>query len=216
MSQGKEVLQLIDADKLNLISDFITKSGHSTFVKKRQMVMIALLAFSGVRLSELEFLTIDCIKISPSSQTIIRIPAVKRSNADWNFHLVTIPSTFAMELQKYIALDRYRIVSKTCRKRNDSGALLINEKTGLKLSSRDLFHDISVISKATGIDIKISAGLFRQQVSSLFVHKLHSLNSGKEYELSEADRVWDMSKYYTNKPTEVAIDLHLLDAIDRI
>ena len=220
MSHEKEVQQLIDADNLNKISDFITKSGNSDFVKKRQSVMIALMAFSGARPSELECLTIDCIKCSPHlSLTTIKIP-IDKFGAN-GFRLVTIPSTFAMELQKYIGIDRYRIISKTCWEKNDYKVLLINEKTGLRLRSRDLSQEISKIFKATGIDLRIRANLFRQD-SSLFTHKLNSLNSDKiyEYELSKADRSQHvnrhMSKYYDNCPPEVVIDLHLLDTINPI
>lgn len=206
MSHEKEVQQLIDVDKLNRISDFITKSSHSDFVKKRQMVMMALLAFSGARPSELVGLSIDSIKCSPNpSQTVVRIPAVKHSKGVYKFRLVTISTSFAQALVKYIEYDRNRIISETCGIKNDTRALLINEKTGLSLNSRDLSQEISKISKETGIDIRISTNLFRRQYSSLFTHKLNSLNGDKIFEQNEADRFWQvnryMSKYYVDHST---------------
>lgn len=221
MSKDKEVPQLVDAEKVNMIFDSIRKSSHSDFVKKRQMVMIELLAFSGARTSELECLSIDSVKYSShSSQAMIKLPAFKLYKGAYKFVLIEISVSFAQELLKFIVNDRNRIISETCGIKKDTGALLINEKTGLRLSSRDLSQEISKILKATGIDIKTSAILFRQQDSSLSGRKLHSLNSDKEYELSVADQLRHvdryMSKYYEDQPTEFVIDSHLLDNINLI
>jgi len=210
MRQFRVTPQTNVADNFKKIHYNIMKSDRSDYVKNRQLVITVIVSVAIVRFTELTCLTIDCI-VNSAHKNMIKIPTDKYSNCKFKYRLITFPNYCTHILQRFIEIDRRRIVLSTIGDKNDIGELLLSEQTGQKLSLKYLSKDIIDIALAAGIEVKISTNKLCQQNIYLLINKLHNhINGKREYDLSETDLIWlmhmsgaRMLEYYINSSTGV-------------
>ncbi|TAH13920.1 MAG: site-specific integrase [Curvibacter sp.] len=145
--------------------DQIPKCSSTEFQVRRRQVMLRALDITGGRRSEISNLTVESvINASQMVPPRLELLTVKGRGKHKNkARLIPITRHDANLLLQFVRVNRQTIIKRTCGARHDHGFVFISEKTGNALRPNTITQEISTISRAAKLDVRVSPHLFRHR-----------------------------------------------------
>lgn len=145
--------------------DQIPKCSSTEFQLRRRQVMLRALDITGGRRSEISNLTVESVvKASQMVPPRLELLTVKGRGRHKNkTRLIPITRHDANMLLQFVRVNRLAAIKKTCGLKRDQGFVFISEKTGNALRPNTITQEISTISRAAKLDVRVSPHLFRHR-----------------------------------------------------
>lgn len=174
----------ISLNNIELMYANISKACNSSFVQKRNRVIIKLLEITGARVGEIALLTVkDIENIFNEEKPVLKIRTLKRRGGLIEYRYIPVNKADFNEISTYIKIYRNKIIKNTVGKANDDGFLLINQNTGNKILPVTITNEINKIRKTAGIEEKVCAHMFRHRfITNLFIQLI------KQYDIQNKDQ----------------------------
>lgn len=174
----------ISSKNIEKMYDAVDKISDSSFVRKRNRVILKLLEVTGARVGEIALLKIeDIYNIFNMEKPTLKIRTLKRRGDIVDYRYIPVNKVDFNEVETYIKIYRNKIIKKTVGKSNDEGFLLINEKTGESILAITITNEIAKIRNAAGIKEKACAHMFRHRfITNLFINLI------KQYDIQNKDQ----------------------------
>lgn len=108
----------------------VGQTSNSTFVQKRNRVILKLLEITGARVGEIALLTVEDIQnVFNQENPYLKMRTLKRRGGLVDYRYVPVNKADFNEVLTYIKIYRSKVIKNTIGKANDEGFLLINENT---------------------------------------------------------------------------------------
>ena len=161
----------------------VGQTSNSTFVQKRNRVILKLLEITGARVGEIALLTVEDIQnVFNQENPSLKMRTLKRRGGLVEYRYVPVNKADFNEVLTYIKIYRSKIIKNTIGKSNDEGFLLINENTGKAILSITITNEINKIRKVAGIEENVCAHMFRHRfITNLFIQLI------KQYDIQNKD-----------------------------
>ncbi len=162
----------------------VGETSNSTFVQKRNRVILKLLEITGARVGEIALLTVEDIQnIFSQENSSLKMRTLKRRGGLIDYRYVPVNKADFNEVLTYIKIYRSKIIKNTIGKANDEGFLLVNENTGKAILSITITNEINKIRKVAGIEENVCAHMFRHRfITNLFIQLI------KQYDIQNKDQ----------------------------
>lgn len=162
----------------------VPKTSDSSFVQKRNRVILKLLEITGARVGEISLLTIQDIEnVFTDDKPALKMRTLKRRGGLVDYRYVPVNKADFNEIATYIKIYRNKIIKNTIGKVNDEGYLLISENTGKAILPVTITNEINKIRKIAGIEEKVCAHMFRHRfITNLFIQLI------KQYDIQNKDQ----------------------------
>lgn len=151
--------------------------GATTFKRRRRYVMLLLLKATGCRRMEVAMLRVSAIKKAlkqPGDLVMLTLPKVKRLS----YRKVPVSRGDLLQIEKYIEIDRARIVRKQGHSGRDQGILLLNERTGRPLTPNTVSAEFTLLARAAELSSKACAHMMRHRyLVKLFIELILEANT---------------------------------------
>lgn len=152
----------ISLNNIELMYANISKSCNSSFVQKKNRVIIKLLEMTGARVGEIALLTVKNIEnIFNEDKPVLKTRTLKRRGGLIEYRYIPVNKAHFNEISIYIKIYRNKIIRNTVGKTNDDGFLLINQNTGNKILPVTITNEINKIRTAAGIEEKVCTHMSR-------------------------------------------------------
>ena len=164
--------------------DNVPKTSNSSFVQKRNRVILKLLEITGARVGEIALLTVEDIEnVFTEDKPALKIRTLKRRGGLVDYRYVPVNKADFNEISTYIKIYRSKIIKNTIGKTNDEGYLLISENTGKAILPVTITNEINKIRKVAGIEENVCAHMFRHRfITNLFIQLI------KQYDIQNKDQ----------------------------
>ena len=174
----------VSLNNIEKMYENVPNTSNSTFVQKRNRIILKLLEITGARVGEIALLTVDDIQnIFNQDNPILKMRTLKRRGGLIDYRYVPVNKTDFNEILTYIKIYRSKIIKNTVGKVNDEGFLLVSENTGKAILSITITNEINKIRKAAGIDEQVCAHMFRHRfITNLFIQLI------KQYDIQNKDQ----------------------------
>lgn len=153
--------------------------GSTAFKRRRRYVMLLLLKATGCRRMEVAMLRVSAIRKAlkePGDLVMLTLPNVKHHGL--SIRKVPISRGDLLQIEKYIAIDRARIVRKQPSDDRDEGILLLNERTGTPLTPNTVSAEFTMLARAAGISSNACAHMMRHRyLVKLFIELILESNT---------------------------------------
>lgn len=161
------------------------ETSNSTFVQKRNRVILKLLEITGARVGEIALLTVveDIQNVFNQENPSLKMRTLKKRGSLVDYRYVPVNKADFNEVLTYIKIYRSKIIKNTIAKANDEGFLLVNENTGRAILSITITNEINKIRKVAGIEENVCAHMFRHRfITNLFIQLI------KQYDIQNKDQ----------------------------
>ena len=162
----------------------VGNTSNSTFVQKRNRVILKLLEITGARVGEIALLTVEDIQsIFAQENPTLKMRTLKRRGGLVDYRYVPVHKADFNEILTYIKIYRSKVIKNTLGKSEDEGFLLISETTGKAILSITITNEINKIRKAVHIEEHVCVHMFRHRfITNLFIQLI------KQYDIQNKDQ----------------------------
>ena len=160
------------------------KTSESSFVQKRNRVILKLLEITGERVGKIALLSgQDIENVFTEDKPALKMRTLKRRGGLVDYRYVPVNKADFNEIATYIKIYRSKIIKNTVGKANYEGYLLISENTGKAILPVTITNEINKIRKAAGIEENVCAHMFRHRfITNLFIQLI------KQYDIQNKDQ----------------------------
>ncbi len=163
----------INNENIDKIYDEIDNLYSNKFAQKRTRIILKLLEITGARVTEIANIKVLDIENALKGKNLLKINTLKRKEGEHRFIPVSISKL--NEIVTYIKVYRTKVIKKTIGLSNDHGYLLLNEKTGNKLTSNTISNDMIRLRKLAKIDQQVCAHMFRHRfITNMFIRLIET------------------------------------------
>ena len=176
----------VSLDNIKKMYENVPKTSESSFVQKRNRVILKLLEITGARVGEIALLSGQNIEnVFTEDKASLKMRKLKRRGGLVDYRYVSVNKTDFNEIATYIKIYRSKIIKNTICKINDEGYLLISENTGKAILPVTITNEINEIIKASGIEENVCVHMFRHRfITNLFIQLI------KQYDILLASSVY--------------------------
>ncbi len=162
----------------------VVETSKSTFIQKRNRVILKLLEITGARVGEIALLKVEDIQdLFNQENPSLKMRTLKRRGGLIDYRYVPVNKSDFNEILTYIKIYRSKVIKNTIGKTNDEGFLLVNENTGKAILSITITNEINKIRKAAKIEENVCAHMFRHRfITNLFIQLI------KQYDIQNKDQ----------------------------
>lgn len=174
----------VSLNNIEKMYENVPKTSDSSFVQKRNRVILKLLEITGARVGEIALLTVQDIEnVFTEDKPALKMRTLKRRGGLIDYRYVPVNKADFNEIATYIKIYRSKIIKNTVGKVNDKGYLLISENTGKAILPVTITNEINKIRKAAGIEENVCAHMFRHRfITNLFIQLI------KQYDIQNKDQ----------------------------
>lgn len=180
-NKRRSPVSLVNIEKMY---ENVGETTNSTFVQKRNRVILKLLEITGARVGEIALLTVEDIQnVLNQENPSLKIRTLKRRGGLIDYRYVPVNKADFNEVLTYIKIYRSKVIKNTIGKANDEGFLLVNKNTGKAILSITITNEINKIRKVAGIEENVCAHMFRHRfITNLFIQLI------KQYDIQNKDQ----------------------------
>ncbi len=220
MPDSKVKVLPINTINIKKLREAVSQISNSIFLKRRRQIMLMMLEVTGGRRGEIANLTVNSVMSAKAmTEPVLELITLKRRAS--HTRKIPIPRPDLDMLISFIEKQRYQIVRKTVGTRNDHGYVFVSETSGNPIKSQTISQEMYALAKATGIDEKAHAHMFRHRfITKLFVALIeqHTVENVDDFRraLLDTESMKQKIQQWTGHTSTASLEIYINLAFEEV